>query len=1140
MTIENIIPPATDARIKLSRRVSSLAMPIEEDADRSETFHVLIPEKAPLRRQVSNEALSVAESDLSRPKTGCGDTRAFQNPLNRVSIFSQHRYSLQLEASLQPMRLILTRLMAHPTFNRKGLFNFPVDPIALRLPDYSLIISSPMDFGTVKARLHALAYKCREDCLYDILLVMDNAMKYNPPTNAVHIAAARLREFFKDQLESFLPDLAKLLTRAQGTCAHSSTATSSALVAPTGLSLDEGSLNGDSFSSPMKPICVSVVDPQDRSDWHSSPQSDLCDDALTARKRKKHGSCPESEHNCYICQGRKCSICHQGCLHHEPSLLICGGASCAGAKIRKGATYYVAPDGSRQYCQRCYAGLPPVLPATRNSKECRYKVSFLKRKNDEEIVERWVTCVECHNGVHTICAFRMDFIGDEGDDFVCPQCLGQENSDHSTHDTASRDCSMYTFMSGCEHPIPMSHLGHNHEQGEVCADTLLETSESMFLQRKIRERMESDGVPNSEKTVLVRIISDCDQSFEVPEVIRKHFYVQGRSGTRISPPMKVNYRSKSIALFQKNDGLDVCIFCMYVQEYDGDDDYNVAYGKNHVNAKKRVYIAYLDSVEHFRPRKSRTHVFQEVLVSYLASARQRGYEYAHIWACPPTRGSSFVFWSHPTSQRTPTQERLLQWYHEALSRAVKCGIVEDVKSLYEACFEDELDNVTDRGQGKGNMECPPLLHGDFWIEEVMRIHEMNFQRYLKAKRDGDLVPTSRCPALELSVMIRDKLIPHPSCVLFRKPVNAAALNLLDYHDVIRKPMDLGTVYAQLVLGEYKILQEVVDDVDLVFNNARQYNPPGNPVHHSAIEMSVLFYNELSILVNSWPKEFGINGNKTMCWTDFSGLSMNLDIRFSDSSKPACTQKFIDNSLEASKSRYREPSGSSSHDILQGGAKAIRARMLGTDSLLHDKELPASAKDSQFLGKKEKDKQRTEKPQNKLRRQCWLAEELGTSVRLHRASIFYCHLSPQKESRYQKSDHIAFEAYIAGFTYTEKIYSRSAPIVDARHAFLEFSQYRNLEFDTLRRAKYSTAVLLHYLHEAETANPIPNCTMCRMPIQLVRWHRTSRVIRKQDYTKRRRLNNLQQNLTCLPEELCSRCHENHSEKDEFIPIQVSFQ
>ncbi|CAM9864779.1 unnamed protein product [Choristocarpus tenellus] len=117
------------------------------------------------------------------------------------------------------------------------------------------------------------------------------------------------------------------------------------------------------------------------------------------------------------------------------------------------------------------------------------------------------------------------------------------------------------------------------------------------------------------------------------------------------------YRSKVLCMFQQFDGVDVCLFAMYAQEYNKDAPY--------FNAR-RAYISYLDSVDYFRPRHHRTAVYHEILVSYLDWLRRRGFVAAHIWSCPPQRGNNFIFWCHPPHQKTPTRDRLANWYNAML------------------------------------------------------------------------------------------------------------------------------------------------------------------------------------------------------------------------------------------------------------------------------------------------------------------------------------------------------------------------------------------------------------------------------------------------------------------------------------------
>lgn len=64
---------------------------------------------------------------------------------------------------------------------------------------------------------------------------------------------------------------------------------------------------------------------------------------------------------------------------------------------------------------------------------------------------------------------------------------------------------------------------------------------------------------------------------------------------------------------------------------------------------------------------------------------------------------------------------------------------------------------------------------------------------------------------------------------------------------------------------------------------------------------------------------------------------------------------------------------------------------------------------------------------------------------------------------------------------------SSPFVDSRHTFLEMCQYRHYQFDSLRRAKHSSLMLLYHLHNPDAHHTRPLCAWCSQPMRDVRWH-----------------------------------------------------
>ncbi|XP_072520486.1 bromodomain-containing protein 3b isoform X1 [Salminus brasiliensis] len=75
---------------------------------------------------------------------------------------------------------------------------------------------------------------------------------------------------------------------------------------------------------------------------------------------------------------------------------------------------------------------------------------------------------------------------------------------------------------------------------------------------------------------------------------------------------------------------------------------------------------------------------------------------------------------------------------------------------------------------------------------------------------------------------------------FYKPVDAEALELHDYHEIIKQPMDLSTVKKKMDGREYPDAQSFAADVRLMFSNCYKYNPPDHEVVAMARKLQDVF------------------------------------------------------------------------------------------------------------------------------------------------------------------------------------------------------------------------------------------------------------------------------------------------------------
>lgn len=361
------------------------------------------------------------------------------------------------------------------------------------------------------------------------------------------------------------------------------------------------------------------------------------------------------------------------------------------------------------------------------------------------------------------------------------------------------------------------------------ASTLRRTKLGDFIEKLVIERLKECGFGDAASTVSVRLTSNTEQTADIPEPIWAN--MMARDGTFVPPT--VGFKQKCILLFQNIDGVDVCLFSLYVQEFD-----NSSPEPN----KGLIYISYLDSVDYFRPMEARTTVYHEILVGYLKWVQARGFRQGHIWACPPQRGDNFIFWSHPSHQRTPSRDRLNTWYNAMLVRSLRVGTLTEVTSIWNEYFaayarKDRDENSTrqaaknsyvgtggaalsrhssavslgsdsaevseasrsrdwlaaTRGGGQasegtaaaavvkiGNEEvpvCPPVFEGDYWVGECLRQHRL-VQQHMKGCDGQDRAVNARkCRDVLKFVMGRYNAGP------FLKPVDPVALNIPTYTQV---------------------------------------------------------------------------------------------------------------------------------------------------------------------------------------------------------------------------------------------------------------------------------------------------------------------------------------------------------------------
>lgn len=307
--------------------------------------------------------------------------------------------------------------------------------------------------------------------------------------------------------------------------------------------------------------------------------------------------------------------------------------------------------------------------------KCSYHFRVLTRASFAKIInlnkkdEDFVQCRCCGRRFHQICALHLDEVWTDG--YFCPLCL--------------------------------QNLGKSREFNPFTAENLPADDLSDFLERKVNDFLTAEGA--TESKVIIRVVSKSCNFLFIKPLVKEYLQMKGREVDDFL------YSNKGIFAFQKIHGQEVCFFGFFVQEH----------GIESIEQNRgTVYLAYVDSVQYFHPKKYRTNTYHIILNSYLEYVKERGFVKAYLWVCPPLNNCNYLFYKRPEHQLIPNPRRLQNWYAIMLLKAKQKGIIENFMDLQLEAKNRNLQYLYEI----------PYFDGDYWPNALETILQVSYNKLI--------------------------------------------------------------------------------------------------------------------------------------------------------------------------------------------------------------------------------------------------------------------------------------------------------------------------------------------------------------------------------------------------------------------------